>query len=65
MQFSTMRLWHTPPLHCALNFTGNIDVGSYLLDSGAEVDQCDTRQQTPLLYAAARGHLPVSISSIQ
>ena len=47
-----------PPLTFAA-LRGLTYIGKYLLDNGAEIEQRADREETALMWASKRGHLPM------
>lgn len=49
----------TIPLNMAVHI-GNIETLSYLLEQGCDVNNCDKKGETPLIYACVKGNVDIS-----
>ena len=49
----------TTPLNMAVR-SGNLDIFSYLIEQGCDVNLCDENGETPLIFACVKGNIDIS-----
>ncbi len=54
----------TTPLNMAVR-SGSLDIFSYLIEQGCDVNLCDENGETPLIYACVKGNLEISKQLIE